>query len=66
MSRWAQGADVIDALFKDRHLQRVVTATETAETLLAAAARHVESAHRNADDPSSALSRRTVVPPPLA
>lgn len=48
MSRWAQGADVIEALIKDRRLQQVVAATETAETLLAAAERHVESAQRSA------------------
>jgi hypothetical protein len=50
VSRWAQGADVIERLIEARHLQRVVAGTETVEALLAAAARHVESARRSAAD----------------
>jgi len=44
VSRWAHGADVVQGLIEARHLQRVVADTETVEALLAAAARHVESA----------------------
>jgi hypothetical protein len=44
MSRWAHGAEVIQRLIEARHLQRVVAEGQTAETLLAAATRHVESA----------------------
>jgi hypothetical protein len=46
VSRWAQGAEVIEGLIEARHLQRVVAGTDTVEALLNAAARHVESAQR--------------------
>jgi hypothetical protein len=48
MSRWAHGAEVIQGMIEARHLQRVVADGETAEALLGAAARHVESARLTA------------------
>jgi hypothetical protein len=48
MSRWAHGAEVIQGMIEARHLQRVAADGETAEALLGAAARHVESARLTA------------------
>jgi hypothetical protein len=50
MPSWAQGAEAIRRLLQDRHLQRVVPDTDTAQALLAAATRHIHSATVAADD----------------
>ncbi len=46
--RWAQGADVVQRLIEQRHLQRVTTDTDTVQALLAAAQRHLDLARSGA------------------
>jgi hypothetical protein len=48
MPRWAQGADDVQRLLDQRHLQRVTTDPDTVEALLAAADRHLELARSGA------------------
>jgi hypothetical protein len=57
VSRWAQGASRVTALIDARHLQQVVSDTDTVKSLLASARRHVASARLTADDdPEAAYS----------
>jgi hypothetical protein len=57
VSRWAKGADQVNALIEARHLQRVVADPDTVAALLESARRHVESARLTASrDPEAAYS----------
>jgi hypothetical protein len=57
MSRWAKGADQVDMLIEQRHLQRVIADADTVDALLGSARRHVESARLTAgQDPEAAYS----------
>jgi hypothetical protein len=55
--KWAQGADDVQRLLGQRHLQRVITDPETVEALLVAADRQLELARSGAQiDPEGAYS----------
>jgi hypothetical protein len=67
--KWAQGADDVQRLVDQRHLQRVITDPATVEALLAAAERHLGLARSGAQiDPEGAYSlaydARASPPPP--
>ena len=57
MARWRKGEEQVTYLIEQRHLQRVAADPDIAGALVASARRHVESAHRTADnDPKAAYS----------
>jgi hypothetical protein len=57
MSRWAKGADQVNMLIEQRHLQRVIADADPVDALLGSARRHVESARLTAgQDPEAAYS----------
>lgn len=50
MPRWNKGADIVERLLGDRHLERVPADADVVGALLATAHRHVVSASATADD----------------